>query len=278
MARKKKRKSPRTSEQMRIARKVQSATYLRRAKKLRATHAFGDLFSAKQGADFRKRPESWSPQMRARITKYARSLGPIIAGESVTKRFFRPDNLNIAITASPQRRSLPGQKAAIFPIDKGQSLEVSIDRKHRITVKRGGIEENSMLFDMNALVADADAEVKRVMDQTDAQVFKIITGESESSQGYTRSALTRTIKRWIVRYAKDDPEKDIAKFDKWMYGLLAYPKLKVTKRIATRTATHEKEVDVRERARLAALAKTKRAMTKAEQKSFRATGRKGRTK
>ena len=263
---------------MRIARKVQSATYLRRAKKLRGTHAFGDLFSAKQGADFRKKPESWSPQMRARITKYAKELGPIIAGDSVTKRFFRPDNLKIAIGASPQRRSLPGQKAAIFPIDKGQKLEVSIDRKHHITVKRGGIVEDSFLFDMDALLTDADAEVKRVMDQTDAQVFKIITGESESSQGYTRSALTRTIKRWIIKYAKDDPEKDIAKFDKWMYGLIAYPKLKVTKRLATRTAKHEKEVKVRQDERLARLARDKRAMTKAEQKSFRATGRTGKTK
>jgi hypothetical protein len=169
---------------------------------------------------------------------------------------------------------LPGQKAAIFPVDKGQTLEFSIDRKHRPTLKRGGIKETKTLFDMKALAKDADAEIDRVLAMTDANVFKIVTGESESSQGFTRSALKRTLKRWVVKYKKDDPDKDIAKFDKWMYGIKEYPTLKVTKRLATRTAKHEAEVAQRERERLRELAATKRAMTKAEQKSTRLTGRK----
>jgi hypothetical protein len=278
MAKKQKRKSPRTKEQMRIARKVQAATYKRRAKKLRGTRAFGELFDAKSGVDFRKHPSKWPADARRRITKYAKELGPIIAGDSVTKRFYRPDHIEIAIESSPQRRRLPGQKAAIFPVDKGQTLEFSIDRKHRPTLKRGGIKETKTLFDMKALAKDADAEIDRVLAMTDANVFKIVTGESESSQGFTRSALKRTLKRWVVKYKKDDPDKDIAKFDKWMYGIKEYPTLKVTKRLATRTAKHEAEVAQRERERLRELAATKRAMTKAEQKSTRLTGRKGRTK
>ncbi len=271
-------KRRRTSAQVAIANKVKNATYLRRAKKLRATHAFGDLFSAKEGADFRKHPESWSPLLKARITKYAKELGPLIAGEWEIKRYFRPDHLASVIEASPQERRLPGQKAAIFPVDYKQKVKVSFDRKHRITVSRGGIEEQKLFFDMNALVRDPETEIARVLDSTDAQIFKIITGTNESKQGFTREALESELHRWIERYATDDPEKDISKFDEWMFGIIAYPKIRTMGRLVTRSIKHEKQVMVRQRKRLAAISRTKRAMTKADMRSIRAIGRKGRVK
>jgi len=265
----------RTAAQVALAKEVKNNQYKKRVKALRATNAFGDMFKAGvSGADLRRSPDDWPSVIKARITKYAKELGPLIAGETKTKRYFRPDHLASAIEVSPQENRLPGQKAALFPVDdREERVKISFDRKHRIKVIRGGVEEIKMNFDMNEFILDPVAEVERVLDQAPGHFFKFVTGANESKDTYTRETMLDQLERMIVRYLGTD--KDVEDF---LYGIKAYPELKSQKILTKRAIKHQEQVTKRQRARWVVRSKQVRAMSHAEMKSIRTTGRKGRVK
>lgn len=268
---KKKKKAPLTKPQLK--KKVANERYYRQAKKLRATNAFGDLFKPGKGVDLRS-PQSWPPHVKARVTKYAKELGPLIAGPTKTKRYFRPDHLRSAIEVSSQERMLPGQKAAIFAVDDfREDVKITFDRKHRPKVVRGGIEEVKINFDIDLLIRDPMAELERTLDASPGQFFKFVTGANESKQTMTRETMIDAMERYIVSY--DPDEKPLGDF---LYGIKAYPNVRSGKKLQMRDIKHSEQVTKRQRERLNVLAKTRRALTAAEKRSIRATGRKGRVR
>ena len=274
-------KKRRTPAQVKLAHEIQNRKYDRIARELRGSHLFAwEMFNAKDGGvDLRKSPDDWPAETKRRLTNYWKELAPRLSGEYKVKRYYKSGRLEKAAEAALQGKLLPGQKAVAFSHDKKQKLEVTFDRQDRIHVKKGGIDEDKTFFDQREFQLDAMAELDRHLAATDAQVFKIITGKNESEIGYTREALITQIERWIVEYDPADPDVDPNKhYDKWLLGLIEYPKLKVATRIQKRTIKHEKEVQERQRERLAERARDTRAMTKAEAKSYKATGRIGRTK
>ena len=260
-----------TRKQLKVKTKIES--YKRQAKKLRATNAFGDLFKPSEGVDLRS-PASWKPSVKARITKYAKELGPLLAGETKTKRYFRPDHLATAIEVSPQEKRLPGQRAALFPVDDiREKVDISFDSRHRIRVFRGGIEELKINFDMDSFVRDPEGELARVLDQAPGQFFKFVTGAHESKNTYNAVDMANELTRMLVMY--DPSEKDLGDF---LYGIKAYPGLRSAKRLRKRSDKHVEIVTKRQHERLRVLSKQKHAMTQAQMRSFRATGRTGRVK
>lgn len=274
-------KKRRTKKEVLRDKGIQRRKYREHAKALRDSHLFGkEMFNAKDaGIDLRMSPDKWSAEGKRRITNYWKELAPRLSGDYKVKRYYKPGRLEKAAEASLQGKLLPGQKAVAFSHDKDQDLEVEFDRYDRIHVKKGGINQDTLLFDMDEMLTDPMAEVDRILASSDANVFKIITGKNESKTGYTRQALVTQIERWIEQYHPDDPEVDPTKtYDKWLFGLIEYPNLKVTTRIVKRVAKHEKEVKQRGKKRLKDRAEFQEHLTPAEKKSIKLTGRKGRTK
>jgi len=260
-------RKPLTKPQLR--KKIRLEDYKRQAKKLRGTNAFGDLFKAKGGVDLRS-PDSWTPAVKARITKYAKELGPLIAGDTQTKRYFRPDHLRSAVEVSGQERFLPGQKAAIFAIDDfSEKVEISFDRKHRPKVVRGNIEEQRINFDVDALVRDPMAEVMRTLEQAPGKFFKFITGANESKQTFNTLDLIAQLDRMITSY--DPDEKPLGEF---LYGIKAYPNIRAQSKLKKRDIKHASRVEERQRGRLKKLSMERKALTKAEKVSMRRGRRK----
>lgn len=257
-------KKPLTKKQLRE--KIRLEDYKRQAKKLRATNAFGDLFKAKGGVDFRS-PKSWSPAVKSRITRYAKELGPLLASPTKTKRYYRPDHLRSAIEVTGQEKMLKGQKAALFPVDDlREDIEITFDKKHRAHVKRGGIVEQRIYFDPNEMT-DADsimAEVERTLDAAPGKFFKFITGANASKGTFNDLDLLAQLDRMILNY--DPDEKPIGDF---LYGIKAYPNIRAKTRLTKRDAIHQEKVKARERERLRKLSNERKALTKAEKASMR---------
>lgn len=264
----------RSSAEVALAKKVKRERYKRQAKKLRATNAFGDLFDAKSGADLRRNPDNWPSHVKARITRYSKELGPLLASETATKRYFRPDHLEKAIDASPQERALPGQKAALFIMDDpADNIEISFTRRHEIKVQRNGITEQKMFFDPDSFIADPVAELERVLDSAPGKFFKFVMGANESKNVYNRDSIVDELERYIERY--DPTEKDIGSF---MYGIKAYPGLRAARPLVKQSEKHAGQVRERQRERWRQKSAQQRELTAAEKKSIRMTGRAGRVK
>ncbi len=265
----------RTSAQVALDKEVKNNIYKERAKKLRATNAFGDLFTNKRsGIDLRRSPDDWPAAAKARITKYARELGPMIAGEMVIKRYYRKDHLDIAISATGQEHKLPGQKAAIFATDRpGEKIDIKFSKKHKLKlVKREGLEEILVGLDHGAMVEDAKEEVEKVLDNLPGNWFKFKHGKTKSATTYTRSQMIDRIGFMVTRYAGTD--KDVEEF---VTGIYAFPTI-TTKEAKRRDEIHGAEVEARRLLRNRKLSAERRAYTKAELKSIRTTGRAGRVK
>ena len=249
--------------------KIRNEDYKRQAKKLRATNAFGDLFKASEGVDLRS-PAKWSPAVKARVTRYTKELGPLLASPTKTKRYFRDDHLRAAVEVTGQERMLKGQKAALFPVDDlREDVEITFDRQHRPKVRRGGIEEMRINFDMDALIRDPMAEIERTLAEAPGKFFKFITGATESKGTFNDLDLLAQVERMLVNY--DPDEKPLGDF---LYGIKAYPNIRAKTRLTKRDQIHRKRVEERQRERLRKIAGERRALTKAE----KATMRRGRRK
>ena len=198
-------------------------------------------------------------------------MGPV----SKTKRYFRTDHLQAAIEASPQERPLPGQKAALFPVESvDDTVELEFTKKHRIKrIRRAGIDEQKIYFDMNAFIKDPVAELERTLETAPGRFFKFLVGIHESRDTFNADDLVVRLERYIERY--DPTEKDLGDF---MYGIKAFPGIRSIRTLQKRDAIHKAEVAQRQRERLKQRAADRKALSKAEQRSIKLTGRAGRVK
>lgn len=266
-------KKRRTAEQIALEKRVKNDIYKDRAKKLRATGAFGDLFTAKRsGIDLRKSPDQWPAAAKARVTKYARELGTLIAGQNKAKRYYRKDHLKQAVHASGQENILPGQRAAIFAIDRpDERIEITFTKKHRIkTVRRDSLEEIIRDLDRTAMIADPKKAVADLLDKMPGNWFKFKHGKNRSSATYTRSQMLDRISFLVTRYSGEN-------IDEFVTGIYAFPTI-TSREAKRRDLIHSKEVEQRRIERYRRLGAERRAYTKAEQKSIKMTGRAGRLK
>ena len=200
--------------------------YKERAKRMRGF--FGDEFKASAGYDLRK-VASWTPQQKAKVTKYFRVMAPRITGDFIKRRYTVPENLNAAIDASLQEKKLPGQTAVAFSIDPGERLEIKVKRGVA-TVKKHGIQRIELKFDKQQFLADPKAEIERVLKQTNANVFQILTGGQGQNKTLTRGMVMDEIVRLIEKYpikraaAKGSGRgKFVRPYTDWLNGLIAYP-------------------------------------------------------
>jgi hypothetical protein len=253
--------------------------YYQRVKAMRPY--FGEIFSAKAGYDLRRGPKAWTPAQKRKITRYYRVMAPRLGGgDFVVKRYRRPDHLKAAITASLQEEFLPGQRAAIFSVDKGEELQVKITRKRQVLVTRDGLDEQEFIFDRKAFLKDWKAEVERNLAQTDAKLFKVITGANKSKLTFTRAGLIDEIAGMVERY--DIESIDASGFDdrffgEWLNGLVGYKGVTM-RQMKVRDTKHQAEVSERRLAHGRARAKRAKSYSQAELRSIRATGRGGRVK
>lgn len=222
--------------------------HLERVEKMRPY--FGDVFKPDSGYDLRK-PDAWTPAMKARVTKYYRIMAPRLTPENkVVKRYRRKDHIQRAILATYQEKLLPGQTAAVFTVDPGQDLEIEFNKYHEPIVRRAGVRENEYKFDKKNLAADPLAEIARILDEIgdEAKVFKIVTGGNTSSESFTREALIDRVLEWMKSYESADATRqqgpysfDAQPWDQWMHGVVAM-KGTTLRQQAKRDTAHEKAV------------------------------------
>lgn len=265
----------RTPEQIALDKEVKNRIYIDRVKKLRATNAFGDLFTAKKsGIDLRRSPDNWPAHAKARITRYARELGPLIADENITKRYYRKDHLSEAIRASGQEKKLPGQKAAIFYVDDpNETIELNFSKNHKLkTIKRGNIFEDLLSLDRDLMIRDPKQAVADALEKLPGNFFKFKHGKTKSAATYTRVQMLDRISFMVHKYA--GTSKDIENF---VTGIYAYPNI-TSREARKRDEIHSEAVEERRIERQRRLSAERRAFTKADLQSIRTTGRAGRVK
>lgn len=194
--------------------------YKERAKRLRPF--FKDMFAAKTGFDLRS-PGKWTPAQKARVTRYFRTMAPNITGDFEVKRYYIPENMAAAVEASLQERSLKGQTAAAFQVDPGERLDIKIKRGVA-TIKKHGMARVKLKFDITLFAKDMKKEVERVLSQTDAQVFQILTGAQGQNLVLSREDVMDEIVRLVEAYAPENIRPDQAQrpFTDWLNGLIAY--------------------------------------------------------
>lgn len=252
-----------------------TVAYMERVKALRPF--FGDTFKASEGFNLHD-VENWTPAQKRKVTRYYRELAPIIAsGNFQVKRYRKPERLNAAIEASLQEQKLPGQKVAVFSVDPGERVELEWKAREREPiVKRGGIEEQKLMFDKNAFLADWKSEVERVLSQTDANVFKVVTGRFRTTETFTREAVIDRILAFMVSYPEEMKQSkgfEDKWYGEWLNGIIAYKGVSLSK-MRTLSKAHKKEVDARRRERLSTKARQFRRLTQGEMSKMRKGRRK----
>lgn len=232
--------------------------YKERAKRLRPF--FRDMFTAAEGFDLRK-PGTWTPHQKAKVTKYFRVMAPHITGDFKVKRYRLPDNMRAAIDATLQEKPLKGQTAAAFRLaDVREVLDVQV-RKGTARVKQSGVSRIKLEFNKAAFMADPDAEIDRVLAMTDANVFRVMVGGFQQLKTLTRSDVKAEIANLIKTYSPDNILRAQGQrpFDDWLNGLMAYPgtKKRTYTQVQKFVKRQERDSAKREIARLDALSKEK---------------------
>ena len=237
-----------------LEKEVKREQYRERVKRMRGL--FGDQFKPKDGYDLR-RINSWTPQQKSKITRYFRVIAPRITGDFVVKRYRKAENLRAAIDASLQEKPLRGQTAAAFSVDPGERVEIKVVRG-RATVKKQGLKQVRLMFNKNAFLVDWEKEVDRVLDETDANAFRVITGAFEQNKMLTRKDVKEEILKLLMDYhpAAIRNRKDMREATEWLNGIAAYPGAakKTQTQLEKMIERHKKMVDKRVKDRLDARA------------------------
>ena len=241
---------------------IKELNYKERAKKMRPY--FGDTFKASEGFDLR-RPKTWTPAQKAKVTKYYRVMAPRLSHDFEVKRYRRPDKLENAIDASLQEHPLPGQTAALFSYDPGEQVEI-VTEGDEVRVVRQGLDRGKIKFDRNAFLEDPEAEIQRALDATNANVFRILVGGNEQNKALTREDVMGEIFAMIDRYSVENVEEGERPWQEWLNGLVAYggPKKRTKSRLSRQIEKHKKLSEQRDKERLATLSKRSRARTRRE--------------
>jgi len=277
----KRRKGKQTKKQRIAGSKLDD--YKQRARRMRGL--FGDQFKASDGYDLRS-INSWTPAQKAKVTKYFRVMAPHITGDFVVKRYRRQDSLDAALDASLQEQDvkLKGQTAVAFSVDPGDKLAVKINRStktvttSRINKKTGemiftdkrvlvttanviknGLGFSKLIFDKQAFLEDPDAEIDRVLDESTANIFRVLVGGQQQNKALTRNMVKDEIFNLIRDYSPRNIERDQDQrpFDEWLNGLVAYDgtQKRTLSGVERYIRKHERVVAKREIARLNKLSK-----------------------
>jgi len=201
--------------------KYKTSQYKERAKRLRPF--FKGQFAAGEGFDLRK-PDSWTPAQKAKVTKYFRVMAPHITGDFVTKRYRNKENEQAAFDASLQEHRLKGQTGIAFKLsDPNEKLEIVVKRG-KATIKQSGVTRVKIKFNRERFLADPDAEIDRALATTKANAFRLITGGSTQLKRLTRSDVKLELMALIKQYAPTRVryEQGQRSYDDWLNGLIAY--------------------------------------------------------
>lgn len=182
---------------------------------------FGDTFKASEGYDLRS-IDRWTPAQKAKVTEYFDVMRPRLAGDFVAKRYRRKDHIESAVIESHQEKLLKGQKAVLFSIDPGEDLDIRFSRSGKALVSRNAVGQDTLLFNKRAFMEDPSAEIERVLAETDANVFRIVTGANESLRTFTRSDLAAHIYKLIADYGEDNVMYEWEQYENWLNGIVAY--------------------------------------------------------
>lgn len=253
------RKDPATKQERESA--IERFNLNERVKKLRPY--FGDTFKPSEGYDLRYMDE-WTPAQKAKVTEYYRVMAPRLAGDYVVKRYRRKDHLRSAINEAHQEKVLKGQKAVLFSVDPGEELDVRFSRTGKALVSRNNVDQETLLFNKRAFLEDPQAEIDRVLSETNANVFRIVTGENESLRTFTRSDLAVYIFKLIQDYGEDNVEYEWEFFENWLNGIVAYhgTVAKVRPKLQRQIEKHKKEASERRKQHNKDRAKRRKAYTR----------------
>src|SRR3990172_5840329 len=180
---------------------IKRSLYRERVKKLRPY--FGTLFKAPAGFDLRKSPDTWPRNAKKKLTKYWRVIAPQVAQKHKPRYFRRPDHLRAAIAHTQQEDFLPGQRAALFPLEPGEKLTTKFTRKGKIKVTRQGVGVEKAYFDLQRMLTDPDTEVERTVTKLPpgALRFKIMMGPHESRGTWREEDIAQGVMMFLNKYS-----------------------------------------------------------------------------
>lgn len=217
-------RAPNTREQKRAIKHSLLKYYVRKMRPY-----FGDLFRPKSDGSYNLRvpPEQWSRSAKARVVRYWKIIAPQIAQTHKARYYRKPANLKAAVDYTQQEKFLPGQKAALFPYQPGESQSVKISRKGRVRVMRGGIGTVKVRFSKQGMIEDPEAEVIDALNRMPdgAIKYKIMMGPHESIGSWSESEVVNEVMSLISRYddpslGTDDPHSQY--YSNWVTGLAGY--------------------------------------------------------
>lgn len=245
---------------------------------------FGKVFKPSEGYDLRDIDE-WHPSKKKKATRYFLAMAPeLMTAKKVVKRMRKPERLEAMILRSDQTEFLPGQTAAVFHVETGRELSIDMNKRGEIIYELDGFEENELRFNIAGLHKDADAEIDRVLAQTDANVFRMKLIVGEGYDVFNRDDIRSEVHRYMQDYQRRRPKEDIEKWDQFMRGLVAFPG-ETQKAVKSESNQQRALVTSRRKARAKDRAAAKRKWTVAEAKAGHRlkrgellTGRKGRVR
>lgn len=202
-------------------RAIREARYKDRVKELRR---YFDGFAASDGFDLRDFDE-WTGAQKAKVTRYWEVMGIQVARPHVVKRYKRPDHIRAAAEFAQQDRQLPGQRAVLIPADDKKTLKVKFRKDGTIQVKRRGVIVGKLFFNKKAFLADPISELRRVLEQSPAQLFKFMNGPHESRGVFNREELEQRFAQIIAEYGGDmydSSDRRSHHWKNWLTGLIPY--------------------------------------------------------
>lgn len=206
---------------------IKRSLYRDRVEKLRPY--FGDLFRPKADGsyDLRKSPDTWSPKDKARVTKYWRVIAPQIVQAHKPRYYRRDDHLRAAVAHTQQEDFLPGQRAALFAVEEGETLKVKV-RGNKVKVVRQGVGVEKAYFDPQLMIRDPEAAVIDVLERLPdgALRYKIMVGPHESRGTWRAEDIAQGVMYLVSKYDDEseyDPSDTHSRYyTNWLFGISAY--------------------------------------------------------
>jgi len=186
---------------------------------------FGELFKTGSGFDLRK-PDSWTPAQKAKVTRYWQVIAPQAARTHKARYYKNKENLEAAILYTQQERPLPGQKAALYAVSPGETLQVKV-RKGRVRARRNSVDVKKVWFDPDEMLEDPVAAAQEALDQLEgAKLYKLMFGPHESRGTFkTPDSVINAMAFFIGRYGDDEYDSEDPfshHYGNWLGGVIGY--------------------------------------------------------
>jgi hypothetical protein len=204
-------------------RRIKNDSLKEHVKKMRPY--FGELFKAKSGFDLRK-PGSWTPAQKAKVSKYWQVIAPQAAREHVPRYYKNKENLEAAILYTQQERPLPGQTAALYAVAPGEKLTVKV-RGGNVRARRNTVDVKKVWFHPDTLLEDPIQAGREALAELEgAKLYKLMFGPHESRGTWkTPDAVLRNMSFLLGQYGDDqfDSEDPFSHhYGNWLGGIIGY--------------------------------------------------------